>query len=985
MNIKLLLLTLLTQSYFTCLYAQHTVSLASLPDTAIQLKPYLALFTDETKAMTWEAANQALDQGAFIPFEQATFKKMFERGKYAYWFYFAINYQDSLPRRVVIRNFGGGQFTVHHLIDTNLIDKFKLGWGIGEILDRKQPDLAYLRKDIPLTLQAGKNEFLIRVVAATTFHPTQVKPILLKEAFLLSQKERWLFPYFGTWGLFFGVLIFVFLFSLIQYSQHREFSFLIFGVYVLSFFLVCARQFGLENGYFLFFPYRFFEQDMHTFVMLPIYFFKVLFVKTFLQTKENHPRIDKLISFVLGLLLLYFIVERVTFYGIDTNLAYRLDKIFRPFLLSISILILVVLLQVKDKLARLIGFGILSLVVFTLIGLLITYGDATQRWMWWDKAYSLSQVGILLELLIFSNALGYRAKQIADAKNQAQLDLLLKRKEAEQLQELDQIKNQFFTNITHEFRTPLTVIQGIAQQIQENPTKELPKRTNLIQSNASNLLQLVNQLLDLSRADFQQYNIQYNQQDIITYLSYLTNAFQSVASNKEVNLSFHTYKDQQWMDFDSAAIKTIGTNLIGNALKFTPEFGAIKVVVEVFPPEKIVSIIKKDTMINQVIVGLENKQEFLQSKDTTSFLKWTVTDTGIGIAETALPYIFDRFYQADTRDTKEIYGTGIGLALVKELVQLLGGFIHVKSTINEGSSFSVFLPIHNEAAMAQKIKPIAQSIPSGEAHSDYIATQLPTEAVATNLDRPVLLIVEDSRDVIYYLQSLLAEKYELLTANNGKKGLALALEHVPDIILSDVMMPQMNGYELCKKLKKDIRTSHIPVILLTAKATQESKYQGLEMGATAYLHKPFDKRELLLQLENVIFLKKQIQLSISLKQDIPSLNPSLDAITTQEFNFIQQLRAAVLENLSNELFRAPHLAKAMAMSQTQLYRKLKALTNQSIAQYIKIIRLEQGKKMLETTDFSIGQIAVEVGFKTQAHFTRSFQEAFGQNPSSVRK
>ena len=325
-------------------------------------------------------------------------------------------------------------------------------------------------------------------------------------------------------------------------------------------------------------------------------------------------------------------------------------------------------------------------------------------------------------------------------------------------------------------------------------------------------------------------------------------------------------------------------------------------------------------------------------------------------------------------------------------MKLLEGIIWIESKVFEGTHFNLFLPIKNKSCL-NKLPVNTLDLPiSGEATSDYRATEQPALAVSNKLVNnpatalPILLIVEDNMDVIYYLKACLKGTYQILEARNGKKGMELAFEHIPDVILSDVMMPQLDGYQLCEILKKDARTSHIPIVLLTAKVATENKYKGLSSGAAVYLAKPFDKKELLLRLENMVALKKQMQIHITKdheKDQITSTNNP--AFAKQEIIFIQQLKNTIQQHLSDENFKAAYLAKSMAMSQTQLYRKLKAITNQSTAQYIKSFRLHAAKQLLETTDYSIGQIAVEVGFKTQAHFTRSFQEEFGNNPSKTRK
>ncbi|MEM6321990.1 MAG: response regulator, partial [Bacteroidota bacterium] len=817
-------------------------------------------------------------------------------------------------------------------------------------------------------------------------HPKHIQPVIFKESLLISAKDKWLYLYFGTQGIFFGILLFIFLVTIGQYFNYRDVTFLLFALYVLSFFLLCLRQFSLENGYFQLLPDWAFLQTAHTPFILPIYFFYALFGIVFLQTERYFPRLDKILRGVLVIMLVYFLAERIAIYGVGQNLAYRMDKIFRPFLLSVFLVMLVPVLRSSNKLTRLFGAGTLCIVLLTLVGSLLTYGNVPQTWRGWDVAYSFSQIGLVLQLLILSMALGYKAKLIEEEKNRAQVNLQLKQQESENLKELNQLKSRFFTNITHEFRTPLTVIRGLAQEIQKNPKKDLEKRTGLIQSNADNILQLVNQLLDLSKVEARQFQVNYTQLEIVKYLSYLTNAFQATAIDQKITLSFHALMDELWMDADSNIMKTIASNLIGNALKFTPSYGHVQLTVETVARDILKTVFNPESHSNERIVGLDGQSEIFENTGTTNFLKWTIKDTGSGIASDALPHIFDRFYRADKAGLLQKEGTGVGLALVKEMVELLDGFIHVRSEEQNGSTFTVFLPIRKEASKAVPIVNKTDIARIGEANSDILYKSIPSEAISSPTQEtlteplPVLLVVEDNADVCYYLRSYLQDNYQILDARNGKEGCEMAIAHVPDLILSDVMMPEMDGYELCEQLRKDVRTSHIPIVFLTAKVTEADRQEGFAKGAVAYLTKPFDERTLQLQLDNFLQFKKQLQLNLTL---LP--NSHGGQVTNQEAQFLQRLNMTIKENAQNELFRAPHLARAMAMSSTQLYRKLKALTNQSTAQYIKAVRLRMAKTMLQTTNFSIGQIAAEVGFKTQAHFTRAFSEQFGKTPSEMRK
>ncbi len=555
---------------------------------------------------------------------------------------------------------------------------------------------------------------------------------------------------------------------------------------------------------------------------------------------------------------------------------------------------------------------------------------------WWKSwwALSLYVLGLFLILASFY----YYQRNRWNMKAQ----LRVEQERAERLRELNQFKSDFYTNITHEFRTPLTVIQGMTQQIKGNESIK-----TLIQNNSQRLLNLVNQLLDLSKLENNTLNIDLIQADILVFLKYITESCHSLAGSKKINLAFFSVEESIIMDFDPNKIQQILINLLTNAIKFTPAYGSVKVDAVRF------------------------------SRNGETMLKLQVEDTGKGISEKQIPYIFDRFYQVDDSTTKLGEGSGIGLSLVKELVQLLGGTIEAKSTIGKGSSFTIWLPIRNQAPQSENFDFSFASVGTSSADLSK-ASQTPLE----NKDQPLVLVIEDNADVVEYIQSCLSPSYKLLVARNGKIGVEMALEKIPDVILCDIMMPEMDGFEVCQQLKSDRRSSHIPIIIITAKATQEDKVSGLSYGADAYLTKPFDKTELLVRLSNLV---KQSQKLQELLSKSTHFNGQLSELEKKEADFLQEIHQIIESNLHDELFNTNELCRAIAMSRTQLYRKLKALTGQSIAQYIRSLRLQKAKSLLESTDLPIGEIASRVGFKDFGHFSRSFQKEFQVPPSGIRK
>lgn len=563
----------------------------------------------------------------------------------------------------------------------------------------------------------------------------------------------------------------------------------------------------------------------------------------------------------------------------------------------------------------------------------------TIRPPWWHTwwAYSLYAIA---SLALLAAAYLYQRRRY-----QLQAHLQLEQERAGRLREMDQFKSRFYTNITHEFRTPLTVIKGMAGQISGNQ-----KIKAAIQRNSSQLLNMVNQLLDLSKLESKSLPVHWIQADIIPFLLYLTESCHSMAGKKKLNLAFFSKEDQLIMDFDEIKIQQILINLLSNAIKFTPEYGSVKVIAA-----------------KRVIEG-------------KPCLELAVKDTGKGVPADKLPYIFDRFYQEDDPAARWGEGSGIGLALVKELVQLLKGKIEVESTEGKGSSFVLYLPIHHQAAKKEARGPDAP--PMADSVTNGPDTGPMDDAVPADNERPQVLVIEDNADVTEYILSCLAPDYAPQTARNGREGLEKALEYIPDVILCDIMMPEMNGFEVCQSLKGDKRSSHIPIVLLTAKATQEDKITGLSHGADAYLTKPFDKKELRIRLHNLIAQSRRLRERLS----GPGMANDLTSGSEQrETAFLQELDQIIASNLDNDLFNTNYLCRATAMSRTQLYRKLKALTGHSTAHYIRLARLRKAKLLLETSDLPIGEIALQVGYKDFSHFSRSFLKEFGLNPSELRK
>ncbi|MEO1262864.1 MAG: ATP-binding protein [Bacteroidota bacterium] len=522
----------------------------------------------------------------------------------------------------------------------------------------------------------------------------------------------------------------------------------------------------------------------------------------------------------------------------------------------------------------------------------------------------------------------------------------------EKLEELDEMKSRFFTNISHEFRTPLTIISGMAAQIKNKPDKWLEKGPGMIEQNAQNLLRLINQILDLRKLESKELKANLVQGDVVKYLYYISESFQSYAEDNGLQLHFLTELNSLDMDYDPDKLLRIVTNLLSNGIKYTPDSG-------------------------HIYFHIDQAEE-----DNQAFLKISVKDTGIGIAKEKLLHIFDRFYQVDDSTTRKGEGTGIGLTLTQELVKLMNGRIEAKSSVGQGTTMLVYLPITNEAPKTATIVPTMTVASNVQSESiDFLQNDAAYELL------PIVLVVEDNRDVAQYLAACLEDRYQLEFAENGQEGIDTAFELVPDLIISDVMMPEKDGFELCNTLKSDERTSHIPIILLTAKADVDSRISGLKKGADAYLSKPFEQEELLVRLEQLLEIRRRLQEKYANPTELPSVFSDSQAVDNRNIEdaFIQKIIGIVHQNISDEHFGIAHLCRALGIGRTQLHHKIKALTGKSTSLYIRTIRLQEARRLLQTTDLNVSEIGYEVGFHSLAHFSRYYSEEFGEPPSRTRK
>lgn len=515
------------------------------------------------------------------------------------------------------------------------------------------------------------------------------------------------------------------------------------------------------------------------------------------------------------------------------------------------------------------------------------------------------------------------------------------------MRHMETVRSKFFTNITHEFRTPLTVILGLANQLSEKTGTDQESSASLqtIIRQGDHLLSLVNQLLNISKVRSSIEEPNWRTGDIVAFIGMIVENFQVFAQQKHLNLIFVPQQTFLQADFVPEYFQKVMHNLLSNALKYTPKGGHVYITTTV-----------------------ENNNLVIQ-----------IADSGKGIDKQDLPHIFETFYQGNNSCMD--MGTGVGLSLAKQMVETMGGQITVKSAVGKGTVFFVTLPLKHGASQWEEWIPdepeknLTPSVPIPEPVSP--------ETEPSGTDPITILLVEDNQDVAFYIGGLLKERYRLLYARDGKEGLEKAAEYMPDLILTDLMMPGMDGFELCREIRGSIVLNHIPIIIITAKSEDVDKVQGLEAGADAYLLKPFNTDELHVRVAKLLEQRRVLRekYSRALRNNCPESVKLLPA----DQAFMDRLTDIVYSQLSDTALNSDKIAEKMCMSKSQLNRKVRVITGSNTTTYILHVRMEKAKRMLSSNDLPIGDIAMQCGFEDAGYFGRVFKQTFGMTPSQYRK
>ena len=572
-----------------------------------------------------------------------------------------------------------------------------------------------------------------------------------------------------------------------------------------------------------------------------------------------------------------------------------------------------------------------------------------------QRIYLLVLLVFVVLLIVMCAAAVYAFFTRTRINRQLKASMEQQRKMTAEMEEMTQTQLQFFTNVSHELRTPLTLIAGPAEQLLEDPTIKGGQRSMLemVQRNTRILIQLVGEILDFRKVQNNKAELHLNRFYLQQELTTWTEDFRTVAARRGITIRVDVsgVEDDAMLIADRNKMEHVYFNIMSNALKYTPEKGSISI-----------SLIHSDHSYTL-----------------------RIADTGKGIPAEDLPHLFERFYQAKGA----IGGTGIGLSLVKAYIDMHHGDVHAESEDGKGTTFVIKLPDSQPGYDPAKDAPAATQAEKGLVDDNYIATDSTpkensdriTNAEDFDTERPLVLIIDDNNGMRAYLRSILQDKYNVSEATNGEQGLEKARREVPKLVVCDVMMPVMNGLEFTKRLKADTATSHIPVVLLTARSLSEQRKEGYDTGADSYITKPFSGQVLLSRIENL--MRSRVMLRSVFAGDKQEAEEE-EKLNAADKSFVGRLRSAIQENLSDSDFSVERLGEEIGLSRVQLYRKVKALTGQTPVELLRKARLTKARQLLEKTEKSVSEIAYEVGFTSPSYFNKCFKDEFDINPSSLR-
>jgi signal transduction histidine kinase/DNA-binding response OmpR family regulator len=763
-------------------------------------------------------------------------------------------------------------------------------------------------------------------------------------------------------GLYFGFLIIMIIYHLLLYFSSRDITFLYYVGFLMSFLLIEVARTGYGRLYLWQEAVWFNQHCIPLFIGLTIFFGTIFFTKG-LNVAQSYPKLNRLMYVYWALCAILVIYTWSVDMIAQNELALLVSFLGNIYLLTLGILSW---LQLKYRPAKFYVFALLALFAGIVVSLGLNFGLISNGFLT-DNSL---QIGAVSEIMLLSYGLGIQIRLDRTEKQNAQNQLIITFKENEKIQletnfelnnqnvalekayqaliesneltdklkAIDEAKTRFFTNVTHEFRSPLTLILTPLKTLlnAKNITEQQQFTFQIMQRNANNLLALINQLLDLSKIETGMMTTELSETNLIDFCQTSVANFTDFADLKKIILKFTATHQTAITEIDNEKLSKVLNNLLSNALKFSNENQTVHCDL----------VFNK----NQVII--------------------TVSDEGIGISKEEITKIFDRFYQGKASSNQTQPGSGIGLSLTKELIKLMNGTIEVQSIENQGSTFKVILPLTN-------LK-LDDSEPLTIIFSENQLLENVSVLPKINATQKIILLIEDNRDLRALLRQALIEKYQILEAENGEQGIEIAQKFLPDLIISDWMMPKMTGEMVCKTLKNNVKTSHIPIILLTAKVSNETRLTSYEIGADDYITKPFDVEILQSRINNL--LTQRLRLRDYYRKDV-SLLSDKEKLPTLDEQFLEKAHNYIEKNLLNAKFSIETLAAEMNMSRSQLHRKLAAIAGQSTSEFIRNVRLRKAAFLLSNQQGGVSEVAFEVGFDNLSYFTRSFKEVYNCTPS----
>ena len=777
--------------------------------------------------------------------------------------------------------------------------------------------------------------------------------------------------------LIFGVLFIIFIYHILLWFRRRsDLSSLYFGLFC---FIIIMRLLVTELVHFFDYDFKFWFYIISKieYLTMPLGGAAMLLFLSELFPLDSSKKINRYMFGIFALLTTITIFTNQIFYT-GIILLYQLS-ILLVVVLSLTILIKAILN--KRPHAWVILAGVVVLAICVIYDILISHLP--------NNTNFTTSLGLVFFIIIQSSVLSFK---FADAFNRAEYlsknlkeEVVLKTKDIQlkseqlrkiniELQKADEYKTRFFQNVTHEFKTPLTLITGPVHSIISGQYGEInesiKEQLQVVKQNGFITLNLVNQLLELAKSDVKQIGLKMTKHNIGDVLKNILANFEPLAEKNGIKTGFISDHASVISLIDIQKFERIFYNLLSNSFKFTKANGSVKITLSV-------------------------------TGDKNTEYKICVNDTGIGIPRENIPHIFKRFYKSYLSDTPDTQGTGIGLALVKEYTGLHGGQVEVSSTYGSGTGFVLTFPLlKNKEDIDEYIKTdraiyeyndndpvslVREEIAYYTGYADNTRDEAVAGPEGPDVNNKTIVIAEDKRDMRYYIKDILKSKYRVIEAVNGKQGFEMVITAMPDLIITDVMMPVMNGIELCKKLKTDIRTEHIPVIILTARSSSSDSIEGYLTGADDYVTKPFNRNLLLARIENLIESRNKLREYFKSRF---LLEPEHTSVESNIEKFISRAITILEKNISDPAYNVEQFSNDIGMSQVQLYRKLTTVTGQTPAEFMRVIRLKKAAKMLEEAiekDINVSEISFKLGFSNHSHFSQLFKKYYGLTPSDYAK